>query len=87
MAKDCIRTCPRIRAILGSMSGDNFLAGIGPFHPALFSDDDSGAGNLLAACEASYDCNGPSTGTVMKERGIFRVRVETETQAICGLTG
>ncbi len=58
-------------------------AGPMAFHPDLFSGDDSEANRLLAVCEASYECPGPSTTEVEVVKGFIRKHAEMEQQPTC----
>ncbi len=71
MAKECIQNCPRIRAEI-----ENLPEGT---HPEYLTQD------LLAACEATYECVGPEPAEVEVVTGFFRRHVETRPGLNCGL--
>ena len=85
MSQECIRNCPRIQEIIDNMDTNNLIGAVGPIHPDMLGGDDTQAQRLLAVCEASYDCPGPTTTEDEVVRGFFTKRVELEERQVCGL--
>lgn len=77
MAKECITNCPRVLAAEKDVRS-NWNAG------AAFTIDGD-TDRLINACEATYDCHGPTVQPVEVVKGIFRKRIEIEEQTVCGL--
>lgn len=71
MAKECITNCPRIQVAI-----ENFPEGT---HP------DVATSELLAACEATYECGGPEPSEVSVVTGFFQRREENKPGFNCGL--
>lgn len=71
MSKACIPDCPRIQEAI-----ENFPEAAQP---------EAATAELLAACEATYDCSGPELGEVEVVVGFFRRRTATQPGFICNL--
>ncbi len=71
MSRECFPVCPRIQDAI-----ENLPEGPRP---------EVATAELVAACEATYDCNGPELGEVEVVVGFFRRRTSTRPGFICNL--
>lgn len=71
MSRSCISNCPRIQEAI-----ENFPEAAQP---------EVATTELLAACEATYDCEGPSLGEVEVVVGFIRRRRVTRPGFNCNL--
>ena len=78
MSRECLRNCPNIQASLDSASSANTNSAL--LHVPAGGDS---LNNLMAWCEASYDCAGPELTEVEVIKGVFKKHTETETQYAC----